>query len=210
MTNELSTSIALMITADVVRSFLAPTIRPTGLASVSPGRPWISGMTATPVSNPDRPSASLGKTTSETSTIATGSGCSRLRRFRHSVTTWGAVATCQSASPTTTTLSSRYAPTRGTAIVIASRKPLRKTAASSASRTSVMAMCWPRSASGMSGFSTACAAASAADSVMVMTKSVAANPRSTRTNALPAHHGSRCSRIAIDPSPWGESRATRR
>ena len=60
------------------------------------------------------------------------------------------------------------------------------------------------------GFSTACALASAADSVMVMRKSVAAKPSSTRTNSLPFQNDSSRSSIAIEPSPRGLSRATRR
>ena len=58
-----------MITAAVVSSFFVPRIRPAGCSSVSPGSPSTCGMTATPVSKPDRPSASLGKTTSATPTM---------------------------------------------------------------------------------------------------------------------------------------------
>jgi hypothetical protein len=54
------------------------------------------------------------------------------------------------------------------------------------------------------------AVASAADSVIVMVKSVAAKPRSTSTNSLPPHHGSTRSSMAIEPSPCGLSRATLR
>ena len=49
------------------------------------------------------------------------------------------------------------------------------------------------------GFSMACLVASAADSVMVMTKSVAANPSRMSTRSLPLQPGSRFSSIAIDP-----------
>ena len=68
----LQTSITLMITAAVVSSLCVFRIRPSGWSSVSPGSPCTSGMTATPVSNPDRPSASFGKTSKETTTILNG------------------------------------------------------------------------------------------------------------------------------------------
>ena len=51
--------------------------------------------------------------------------------------------------------------------------------------------------------------ASAADSVMVMTKSVAANPSRHRTNALPCQRGSSSSSIEMLPWPCGLSSATR-
>ena len=93
---------------------------------------------------------------------------------------------------------------------IASAKPLRNTAPSSASSTSVTATSWPCSAVPTNGFSTTCAVASAADSVIVMRKSVAAKPSSTSTNSLPRQNGSSRSSMAIEPSPRGLSRATRR
>ena len=51
-------------------------------------------------------------------------------------------------------------------------------------------------------------AASAADNVMVMTKSVAANPSKTRTKILPVQPGSRFSSNAIDPCPAYDRLAT--
>ena len=42
----------------------------------------------------------------------------------------------------------------------------------------------------------------AADSEIVIMKSVAANPRRTSTRSLPAHQGSSRSSMAIEPSPW--------
>ena len=63
---------------------------------------------------------------------------------------------------------------------------------------------------GTYGFSTMCAVASAADSVIVMMKSVAAKPSRTRTKSLPFQNGSSRSSIAIEPSPCGLSSATRR
>ena len=63
---------------------------------------------------------------------------------------------------------------------------------------------------GRNGFSTTCAVASAADRVIVIMKSVAANPSRASTKSLPLHHGSSRSSIAIEPSPCGLSAATRR
>ena len=60
----------LMMTAAVVSSRLVPRIRPAGLSSVSVA--VARGPAASPrrpVSNPDRPSASFGKTSSEMPTI---------------------------------------------------------------------------------------------------------------------------------------------
>ena len=54
-----------------------------------------------------------------------------------------------------------------------------------------------------------CADASAADSVMVITKSVAANPRRQRTNAFPFQRGSSSSSIEMLPCPCGLASATR-
>ncbi len=97
----------LMITAAVVSSLRAPRIRPVGRSSVSSGSPSMCGMTATPVSKPDRPRASLGKTTRATPIIAIGLLCSTLRAFVQSVITDGAVRTCQRPTATTTTFSVR-------------------------------------------------------------------------------------------------------
>ncbi len=52
---------ALMIKAAVASSLRVLRMRPTGLASGSFGSPLTSGMTATPVSKPESPSASFGK-----------------------------------------------------------------------------------------------------------------------------------------------------
>jgi hypothetical protein len=46
--------------------------------------------------------------------------------------------------------------------------------------------------------------------VIVMTKSVATNPSSTKTKSLPFHRDSNRSSIAIEPCPCGLSAATRR
>ncbi|WP_224389719.1 hypothetical protein [Pseudonocardia sp. ICBG1293] len=115
-----------------------------------------------------------------------------------------------SPSTTTTALSSRYTATSPTAIRTASENPARNTPPSSASSTSVSGTFCPCSAAGASGFCTRWAVASAADRVIVMRKSVAANPSSTSTNTLPRQPGSSRSSIAMEPSPCGLSRATRR
>lgn len=60
------------MSAAVVRSLLALRIRPAGSSAVSVGSPLTSGMTTTPVSNPDRPSASAGKTSSDAAMIPNG------------------------------------------------------------------------------------------------------------------------------------------
>ncbi len=52
-----------------------------------------------------------------------------------------------------------------------------------------------------------CAVASAADIVMVMTKSVAANPSRHSTSTLLRQRGSNCSSTAMLPSPFGLSLA---
>ena len=54
-------SSTVMMSAAVRSSFLVFLMRPIGRAGSSPGSPFTSGITATPVSNPDKPSASLGK-----------------------------------------------------------------------------------------------------------------------------------------------------
>ena len=62
----------LMITAAVSSSLRVPRMRPTGFSSVSSASPFTCGITATPVSNPDRPRASLGKTSRAMPTISQG------------------------------------------------------------------------------------------------------------------------------------------
>ena len=62
----------LMIRAAVISSLRVLRIRPRGRSGLSWGSPRTRGITATPVSNPDRPRAYLGKTTSATATMARG------------------------------------------------------------------------------------------------------------------------------------------
>ena len=93
---------------------------------------------------------------------------------------------------------------------MASLNPIRNTPPSSASSTSVTSTRSPCRKSGTNGFSSRCAVASAADSVIVITKSVAANPSRASTKNLPHHCGASFSSIAIEPCPYGLSSATRR
>jgi hypothetical protein len=79
-----------------------------------------------------------------------------------------------------------------------------------ASSASVRVSSCPWRSSSRFGFSTRCAVASAAESVIVMMKSVAANPSSTSTNSLPFQKPISRSSIAIEPSPCGLSSATLR
>lgn len=181
-----------------------------GFSYVSVASPRTWGITATPVSNPDMPSASFGKTSSATPTMASGEECSRVMASVQSPTLTGWVRISQAEVARTTTLRNRYVATSTTAMPIASRNPLRKTAARAVTRTRVIHTFSPCIQLGAKGFSTTCAEASAADSVIVIMKSVAANPSSTSTKSFPAHQGSRRSSMAIEPSPCGLSLATLR
>ncbi len=102
-----STSAMLMMTAAVVRSLRAPAIRPSGRRSVSLGAPTICGITATPVSKPERPSASLGNTSRATPTTASQLGCCVVSRRVQAEISSGCVATSASPTATTTALSAR-------------------------------------------------------------------------------------------------------
>ena len=64
-----------MITAAVRSIFFVLRMRPVGASSVSVASPRTSGITATPVSNPDSPSASFGKRMTAIATIIIGSPC---------------------------------------------------------------------------------------------------------------------------------------
>ncbi len=199
-----------MINAAVVSSFRVFRIRVAGWAGSSSAAPSTCGITATPVSKPDRPRASFGNTTSEMPIITQMFECSVVSMPRQFVTSSGAVITFQSALPITIRFRPRYTTTRTTAIPIASPKPRRNTPASSASRTRVMITSLPSNQCGTYGFSITCAVASAADSVIVMMKSVAMKPSRTRIVNLPFQRPRSRSSIAIEPSPCGLSAATRR
>ena len=61
-----------MMSAAVVSSLRALRMRPSGFSAVSVGSPLTSGMTTTPVSKPDSPRASAGKTSSDAPMIPNG------------------------------------------------------------------------------------------------------------------------------------------
>ena len=96
-----------MISAAVVSSRCAPRTLAACWAAASPRPARICGITATPVSNPDRPRASLGKTISEMPTIIHGSPFWRNTAPHQSVTVDASWPTCTSAVAMTTTLSAR-------------------------------------------------------------------------------------------------------
>ena len=97
-------SITDMISAAVVSSFFALRMRPVGSASVSLASPLTSGMTTTPVSNPDRPSASAGNTSREAPRTASGEAWASLTALVQSVNVPGSSKTCQNPFATTTAL----------------------------------------------------------------------------------------------------------
>jgi hypothetical protein len=177
---EVSSSTA-MIPAAVASSRRVPEIRRASCSSAEPFPAATWGMTSTPVSNPDRPRASLGKATSATPITASALECSVVSADHQSLTLAEPVTRCTSASPTTTAFSARYTTTSTTAMPMASLNPRRNTAASAASSTSVTTNWRPCRKSGAYGFSSRCVDASAADRVIVIMKSVAAKPSSTRT-----------------------------
>ena len=94
-----------------------------------------------------------------------------------------------------------------TARPIASLNPFRKMAQSRTSSTSVNRTGWLK-LFGTNGLPMMWAVASAADRVMVMTKSVAAKPSRQSTNALPFHRGRSSSSIEMLPCPFGLAIAT--
>lgn len=97
----------LMISATVVSSLRVSRTRPSGRAYVSVASPRTWGITATPVSKPDMPSASFGKTRSATPIIATGEECAAVMASHQLPIFTGSVRTCQAAVMRTTTFSMR-------------------------------------------------------------------------------------------------------
>ena len=71
----LAMSSTLMMSAAVESSFFVFRILPAGLSSVSVMSPRTSGMTATPVSKPESPSASFGKRITAIAAIMAGLPC---------------------------------------------------------------------------------------------------------------------------------------
>ncbi len=197
-----------MMSAAVRSSFFVFRIRPVGCSSVSVGSPLTRGITATPVSKPERPSASFGKSRAARAIIITGLPCAANSADRQLARTSGWAATSRRPVMMTTTLSIRYVATSPTASTMASWKPRRKMAPSTVSSPIVTSIGWSIQA-GVSGFSMRCALASAADRVMVITKSVAAKPRRHRTTSLPFQRGKSCSSMKMLPCPCGLTAATR-
>ena len=96
-----------MMMAAVVSSLCAPRIRPTGWLGSSSGLPLICGMTATPVSKPERPRASFGNTSSATPTTRNGLPfCWNMALHQSSIAD-GCWNTCTMEVDTTTTLRAR-------------------------------------------------------------------------------------------------------
>src|SRR5207245_2536065 len=83
-----------------------------------------------------------------TTAIPSRLGCSLTSRSRQLTNRCGWVATRPSATTTTTRFRARYTPTSTTAIPMASLNPLRNSAPSSPTSTSVTRTCWPCSARG--------------------------------------------------------------
>ena len=109
-----------MITAAAVSSFLVFRIRPCGFSSVSVSSPRTSGITATPVSKPDSPSASLGNRMTAITAITAGLPCSTSSIARQRARSSGWRKISRAATARTTVLSDRYAATMTTASPIAS------------------------------------------------------------------------------------------
>jgi hypothetical protein len=115
-----------MMPAAVRSSFFVFRIRPSGFSSVSVASPRTSGITATPVSKPDRPSASFGNRMMAIAPIITGSPWRANSAAFHSITSCGWRRISCTLFITTMTFMARYRPTSPIASVIASRNPRRK------------------------------------------------------------------------------------
>ena len=98
---------ALMMIAAVVSRRFVPRMRPLGTPSASVFPPVICGITATPVSNPDRPSASFGNTMSAIPTTTNGLPFCVASAPHQSETSTGFAATCASDTLITIALSTR-------------------------------------------------------------------------------------------------------
>ncbi len=190
-----------MITAAAVSNLPVLRMRPFGRFGLSPSLPRTSGITATPVSKPESPSASRGNRISDTAIIWNTFPCSCVRASCQSEMSEGWLTILPMPTAITMALRTRYVTTRPTAIPIASVKPLRKTAPSSAIRNSVTPTWCPSSNSGAKGFPSTWAEASAAESVIVMMKSVATKPSRTSTKSLPCHQVSSRSSMPMESSP---------
>ena len=132
--------------------------------------------------------------------IIAGLPCCAKSDARHRVSTSGCRQISSTATLRTTVLSARYAITINTAEADRFLKSSEEDCAEERKQHDrdrpLIAQPDRRQ-----GFSTRCAAASAAESVIVMMKLVAANPSSDSTSALPFHLGNSFSRIRMLPWP---------
>ena len=87
-----------MMQAAAVSSFLVLRIRPAGRSGSSLGSPSTWLITATPVSKPDMPSASLGKRVRATAIISATLPCSAVSAVVQSVTRWPSSTTWTAAT----------------------------------------------------------------------------------------------------------------
>ena len=89
VTRLLPTRKKLMITAAVRSSFWALRMRPRGRSGSSWGSPRSSGITATPVSKPESPSASLGNSSTATASMRHGLPWVTNSACFHCASAWG-------------------------------------------------------------------------------------------------------------------------
>ena len=126
-----------MISAAVVSSRRVPSTRPR-----KPREVRTRGITETPVSKPDRPSASLGNTSAATATAAQGEECWLSAACHHCANPISCErAICHQPTASTTALRLRYTGTRTTATLMASENPAMNTAPSSRSSPTVTQNC---------------------------------------------------------------------
>ena len=121
-----------MISAALVSSRWVLRIRDCRTSSGVSPCPATRGMTATPVSKPERPSASLGNSTTAITIHSMGRLSWANRLVRQLARIEGSLAIVTSSHRTTVTLTARNTATRPTASQIASLKPFRKIAPSRA------------------------------------------------------------------------------
>jgi hypothetical protein len=131
-----------MMMAAVASNLRVLRMRPAGLASASSSLPRTRGMTATPVSKPERPSAILGKSSRAMPSATQGFPCSVITAPHHEPSRSPRLVTSRRARPITTRFSARYKATIATAIPIASLKPFRNTPPRATRRIEVTSTAW--------------------------------------------------------------------
>ncbi|MER5426919.1 hypothetical protein [Streptosporangium roseum] len=107
MTRLLAMRKKLMINAAAVSRRLVPLIRPAGRSGSSSCDPRTRGITATPVSKPDSPSASFGKTSSATPIMTSGLEYCAVSAFSQWTTVSGRARRCRVDVTTMIRLSAR-------------------------------------------------------------------------------------------------------